>query len=113
MTSAYDQGSCPQIEIYHRLRIARQHAGLEQGELADRIGVSRNTVSNAENNRVATRRLLINAWALACGVPVSWILTGEQPGDHPDPSSGLGIICPKHNPLTQQTTVSRNGRKGA
>jgi transcriptional regulator with XRE-family HTH domain len=113
MTSAYDQGSCPQIEIYHRLRIARQHAGLEQGELADRIGVSRNTVSNAENNRVATRRLLINAWALACGVPVSWILTGEQPGDHPDPSSGLGIIRTHTKVCRQQRTVSQDRQKGA
>ena len=113
MTSAYDQGSCPQIEVFHRLRIARQHAGLEQGELADRIGVSRNTVSNAENNRVATRRLLINAWALACGVPVSWILSGEPPSDHPDPSSGLGIICSIDKVVGQQTSVSRDWRKRA
>jgi transcriptional regulator with XRE-family HTH domain len=113
MTSAYEQGSCPQIEVHHRLRIARQHAGLEQGDLADRIGVSRSTVSNAENNRVASRRLLINAWALACGVPVSWILTGEPPGDHPGGGSGLGIICPKHNSLPQQRTVRRYRQKGA
>lgn len=84
MTSAYDQGSCPTVEVYHRMRIARQHAGLEQGDLAERIGVSRNTISNAENNRVQPRRLLINAWALACGVPVSWILTGQTPAPPDD-----------------------------
>ena len=92
MTSAYEQGSIPQIEVRHRLRIAREFAGLDQGQLADRIGVSRNTISNAECGAVNARKIVVNAWALACGVPASWITTGEHPGPGDGPTSGLGII---------------------
>ena len=94
MTSAYEQGSVPTIQVRHRLRIAREYAGLDQGQLADLIGVSRNTISNAECGAVQARKIVINAWALACGVPASWIATGEPQGDGPGPTSGLGIICP-------------------
>lgn len=76
MTTAYESGNVPQIEVRHRLRIAREFAGLEQDELAERIGVSRNTVGNSEKGRVKPRKITLNAWALACGVPVSWITTG-------------------------------------
>jgi len=83
MTSAYEGGGVPQIEVRHRLRIAREYAGLEQEELAERMGITRSTVSNAENGKGAPRRTTINAWALACGVPASWILTGISPEDGP------------------------------
>lgn len=92
MTSAYEQGTIPQIEIHHRLRIAREFAGLDQFELAARMEVGRSTVSNSELGKGTPRRTTVNAWALACGVPVTWILTGDAPGNHPGPTSGLGII---------------------
>jgi len=92
MTSAYDQGQVPNFEMRHRLQLAREFAGLGRGELADRMEISRNSVINAETGRTTPRKIVLNAWAMACGVPVTWILTGEQPGDHPGPTSGLGII---------------------
>lgn len=95
MTTAYDGGHVPPIEVKHRLRIAREFAGLEQDQLAEAIGVSRNTISNAEKGRVRARDITINAWALACGVPRDWIKNGTQPEDRPDGGSGLGIIRPK------------------
>jgi DNA-binding XRE family transcriptional regulator len=79
MTSAYEMGTVPVIEVRHRLRIAREHAGYEQSELADVVGVSRNTIGNMEKGRSAPRRIIINAWALACGVPVTWLMTGKEP----------------------------------
>lgn len=79
MTTAYDSGKIPAIEPRHRLRIAREAAELEQKALATLIGVDRNTISNAESGRTKPRRLLLNAWALATGVPVTWLLTGEAP----------------------------------
>lgn len=80
MTTAFDSGSVPPIEVRHRLRIAREYAGLEQDQLADLIGVSRNTVGNAEKGRVTPRQITINAWALVCGVPRGWIKTGTSQG---------------------------------
>ncbi|WP_089244775.1 helix-turn-helix transcriptional regulator [Rhodococcoides kyotonense] len=67
----------PEIKIHHRMRIAREEAGFEQGQLAELVGVSRNTISAAEKGRTAPRRILINAWAVACDVPVDWLITGE------------------------------------
>ena len=95
MTTAFDTGNIPPIEIRHRLRIAREYAGYDQEQLAKVIGISRNSVTNAEKGKVTARKVVLNAWAIACGVPLSWILTGEPPAGDPGPSSGLGIICPK------------------
>ncbi|WP_280317344.1 helix-turn-helix transcriptional regulator [Nocardia wallacei] len=85
MTSAYEVGRVPEIRLHHRLRIARETAGLEQGQLAELMGVSRNSVSNAESGKHTPRKILVNAWALATGVPVSWLETGNAPRpDDPD-----------------------------
>lgn len=88
MTSAYDQGNIPTIEVRHRLLIARESAGLDQEQLAQRMCVSRSTISNSENGKGVPRRTTINAWAMACGVPASWILTGENPPQLP-PDGGV------------------------
>jgi len=91
MTSAYESGQVPPIEIRHRLRIAREFAGLEQEELAELIGVSRTTIGNAETGRVKPRKITLNAWAYACGVPVSWIESGgEAPPPPPHTRGGRG-----------------------
>lgn len=95
MTSAYEQGARPKIEVKHRLRIAREFAGLDQEELASRSGITQATISNAENGRGTPRRTTINVWALACGVAADWIRTGTEPEDRPGPTPGLGIISPK------------------
>ena len=90
MTSAYDQGNVPEIEVKHRLRIAREYAGLDQEQLADRMEVTRSTVSNAETGHAMPRRATINAWAIACGVPAKWLKTGEfDTPPNPDPDGGV------------------------
>lgn len=88
MTTAFDRGEVPPIETRHRLRIAREYAGLEQIELAELIGVSRSTVGNAEKGRVRPRKIVVNAWAMACGVPASWLVTGLPPDNGPDDDDG-------------------------
>ena len=105
MTSAYNQGHIPEIQLRHRLRIAREHAGLDQGQIAELMGVSRNTISNAETGAVTVRKIVINAWALACGVPVAWLLTGEPPASGPDPTSGLGIIRTDNDRVVELTSI--------
>lgn len=87
VTSAYETGRVPEIKVHHRLRIAREAAGLEQTQLAELVGVSRNSISNAEIGRHAPRQILLNAWALATGVPVSWLETGKNPSA-PSPDGG-------------------------
>ena len=86
------QGARPPIELRHRLRIAREYAGLDQDQLAERINAARSTVSNAETGRVTPRRMVVAAWALACGVSRDWLTEPSEPTDGDDGSSyGLGI----------------------
>lgn len=104
MTSAYDVGAEPPIELRHRLRIAREFAGFDQEQLADLMEVNRSTISNCETGTVVPRRATVNAWALACGVRVSWIRSEHSGGDG-NPSDGLGIISPTQQGPTQQSVV--------
>jgi DNA-binding XRE family transcriptional regulator len=66
----------PEITLPIRLRLARDAAGFNQEELADRIGISRRTVANYEVGRHPTRRPYLLSWALATGVDISWLMTG-------------------------------------
>jgi DNA-binding XRE family transcriptional regulator len=113
MTTAFDQGHCPSVELRHRMRIAREYAGYDSGELADIIGVSRNTIGNAESGRVKVRTIVINAWAMACGVPKSWLITGKAPEDSPDGGCGLGIIRRNVQVAASKNRSSEEERKRA
>lgn len=62
-----------------RLRKARESTGMKQREFAQHIGVSHQTVTNAEKDHREVRKITMNAWALATGVPVEWLETGEAP----------------------------------
>lgn len=87
MSTAFNTGRIPEISIRHRLRIAREEAGYDQGQLAELIGVGRNTVSNAEAGKTNPRKVMVNAWAMATGVPADWLLHSETPAGH-DPDGG-------------------------
>ncbi|MGN7134599.1 MULTISPECIES: helix-turn-helix domain-containing protein [Rhodococcoides] len=85
----------PRFTVHDRLKKAREAAGLDQRELAERMGVSRGTISNYEaDSGKSLRKIVINAWALATGVPVEWIESGDDGGPRPDhdPDGGL---CPR------------------
>ncbi len=73
----------PQWTISDRLRKARENAGFDQGELARRMDVSRRTVSTYETGN-APKRLVLRAWALATGVSLTWIETGQAPSGPTD-----------------------------
>lgn len=82
-----DAGVIPRFTMGDRLRKARELTGLDQAAFAREIGVSRNTVGNAETDSVRVRRITLRAWAMRTGVPVEWLETGETP---PSPSGGDG-----------------------
>ena len=105
MTSAYNQGRIPEFEMHDRLRKARESAGYGREQLADAMEVSRNSVYNAESGRTRPRKIMLNAWALACGVPVDWIITGKSPGSGPEPSCDLGIISPDDEVVVELSSV--------
>ena len=50
-TQPHSVGVVPPITLGLRIRAAREHAGLEQGELAERAGVARGTLGAAERGQ--------------------------------------------------------------
>lgn len=62
--------------IGERLGKARRHAGLNQAEMAERLGVGRTTVAAWEQTRNQPKNFLgvVEQWAEICGVDAAWIL---------------------------------------
>ena len=84
-------GAVPQITLAHRLRIAREFAGLDQSELADRAEIGRTTVVNYELGYRTPRRLYLRAIAEATGVDLHWLETGEAPSVDEAPATDVRL----------------------
>jgi transcriptional regulator with XRE-family HTH domain len=67
-----------------RLRKARELTDMGQREFAEHIGVSHQTITNAEKGHRTVRKITLNAWSLATGVSVEWLECGIAPEDGPD-----------------------------
>ena len=73
------QTAVPGFEMRHRLGLALEWADVSAGEMAETLGVHRNTVSNYLNGRATPKRAVLVTWAVRCGVPLVWLLTGHEP----------------------------------
>ncbi|MDS2172492.1 helix-turn-helix transcriptional regulator [Nesterenkonia sp. CL21] len=82
------EGFVPQFTKGDRLRKARELTGLSATEFGKDIGVSRNSISRAENGDTEPRRMLMLAWAMRSGVSLKWLETGEAPSPDGDGASG-------------------------
>lgn len=56
-----------------RLRKAREHAGLNQQEMADALGVTRGTLAGYEHDVREPRRAVVVAVSQLTGVAVEWL----------------------------------------
>lgn len=94
MTTAPDHGQFPyDFTIADRMRKAREVAGLEQAELADRMGAHRGTISNYENGKTNPRKMYVLAWAHHTGAPYHWLMFGHTENPHPDKPDGGCSLC--------------------
>lgn len=66
----------PTWTLTDRLRKSRLLAGLEQAEIAELVGVSRNSVSNYENGKTELTATTFVRWAHATGVTLDWLAEG-------------------------------------
>ncbi len=71
----------PTWTMADRLRKARELTGLEQIPFAIESGISRATVSNAENGHSTPHRGTLALWSATTGVSLQWLETGEAPSD--------------------------------
>lgn len=92
-------GTIPAFSRGDRLRKARELTNLSIAEFADRLGVSPKTVGNAELDRVKVRTITLRAWALATGVPLEWLETGEAPRPRPDDGGSLRVRSMPRTPV--------------
>lgn len=82
-------GAIPELNtLPNRLRVSREHAELSQTELAAAAGLSRTTVSAAENGQKSPSRATVTVWAFACGVDVEWLRSGHK---KTPPPAGDGV----------------------
>lgn len=72
-------GVVPAWTLGDKLRKAREHAGLSQVDLESLTGISRRSIVSYEGGGRAPRRPQLVAWAVATGVPLSW-LEGDDGG---------------------------------
>ena len=79
MNTLYSPGVIPVFELRHRVRLAREHASLSQGELAEVSGLSRPGIAKIEQGSTKPRRTTLLLIALATGVDSYWLETGESP----------------------------------
>ena len=93
MTSQQAFGIIPEFQLKDRMRLAREVTRLDQAGFAERLGISRATVSNVERGATNPSKLVIRAWALATGVSRPWLETGETPTGN-DPDGGLENVAP-------------------
>jgi transcriptional regulator with XRE-family HTH domain len=100
MSTQPEVGQVPEFTIAERLQLARTIAKLEKQELADRIGVSRDTIANYESRAWPRRRspAYLKSWALACGVSYAWLETGQDPRDG-GPDDGLPHLDSNQKPF--------------
>ncbi len=86
-----------------RIRKARQHAGLDQHELAARTGISRNAISSYENGTTTPRGPQLRALADECGVSYEWLTTGRTDGG--EDIMGILFSPPRRLPIPSPRTA--------
>ena len=72
-----------------RLALAREHAGMDQAQLARRIGVKLQTIQNWETDRAEPRANRLQMLAGLLNVSIVWLMTGSGAGA-PVASDGVG-----------------------
>jgi len=72
------------LPVGHRVRAAREAAGMSQEQLADVVGVTRNTVYNLESESTKPKADTLWRIAQATGKPLDWFFQ--------DPSRPLSLL---------------------
>lgn len=71
--------SVPAWDLADRMRKALRQSGMGVQEMADYLGVARNTVSTWINGRIAPSVQTLRLWSLRTGVPFEWLRGDDGP----------------------------------
>ena len=102
----------PEWDLADRLRKALRTSGIGVQEIADYLGVARNTVSTWINGKIVPSKQTQRLWALRCGVPFEWLSDDTTPPSSDLTASGrrMGVtthdrrltIGPRHAAIPQR-----------
>jgi transcriptional regulator with XRE-family HTH domain len=72
--SEQPDGDVPDWDLADRMRKALRHAGMSPGQMADYLGVSRQSVGNWISGRVEPSFQTLRLWSIRTGVSLEWLL---------------------------------------
>lgn len=77
----------PELTLGWRLKMALNHGGVSVQEMADLLEYSRARLSDWLNDKSKKppRKLLLQKWALRCGVNPDWLINGVMPSGNSGP----------------------------
>jgi len=73
----------PEFTLGDRLAKARSIVDLTAAQMAHRLGVSRNTITNYEKGHTSPNRAVLLAYESITGVPVWWLEGDDDTGRDP------------------------------
>lgn len=103
----------PTWTLGDRLTKARDTARLTNNEMAEELGLSRNTITNWETDHIKPKRYAVEAWARICGVDVDWLLgddfsdTAAAPAGRPVAAAAAGVPKPTRAAAGRRAAQSR------
>ena len=74
----------PRIPVWtvcDRMVKARKDAAMSQTDMAERLSISRRSISRYEDGIIAPSTAVLVAWAYFTNVPTDWLLDGTTDGD--------------------------------
>lgn len=95
MTSAIAEGGFPELTLGWRMKMSLAYAGMDTGEVADKLEYSRGAVSRWINDiGRPPKGLVLRAWAEVTGVNLEWLVTGIG-GPAPRAADGTSSLSRK------------------
>lgn len=83
------------MEIHERIKLVREQSGLSQSEFGKRLGISRDSYANIENNRLKNPNAKEPILKLICkefGISYAWLVYGDGEMNDSDESEAQEIV---------------------
>lgn len=88
MTTTYEPGTIPEFDKADRLKKAVGVSNIPVLEMAEYLGVRPETLSRYLNGKADAPLAIVRLIALRTGVPVNWIMTGDDSPNGPNGDGG-------------------------
>jgi transcriptional regulator with XRE-family HTH domain len=93
MSEATGRLLVPEWDLADRMRKSLRESGIGVQEMADYLGVARNTVSTWINGKITPSTQTMRLWSLRCGVPYEWLSSGLVSRTEGGPGGSSVIAC--------------------